>query len=390
MRARGVWRLSVFLLDVAARPGATTDITVQPSIYEMLTALYDGVAQGEFHRIDDLDASLLQYDFRYGVGGDGPPSRITITPKAQRPLEVRFRGNGLGQGIIESRTTFAFSTDEMRLRRGLNLLFEVKSFALTFRYGRPFTPGMLMADRRSRSPLTEEPLEDDPVDTVRRDDVTRHAGLAAKPAGDASISASTVDPDVAITLGAISISALIAALAIIGAAGAIATIVGLLGQILAATAIGIAGVAIAIVAAIALALYIAFGVPPLVEALIVSQVGQRFTSGEALASLNEAPIVRFSGEGTAEAIARKTLARARELGFDVPAPAGADAEEVGLDRTRGQLFQMIFVSEGVCRVLVRIDNCDEVGIGLPPPPDGDDDDDGLPVIDGFSRPPTSS
>jgi hypothetical protein len=354
---QGVWRVSVFLLDVAARPGATVDVTVQPSTYELLTAIYDQVARGQFHRIDDLDASLLQYDFRYGVSGDPPPVRISITPREVRPLEVRFRGAGLGQGVVESRTTFAFSTDEVRLRRGLDLLFAVTTLAFTLRYGRAFTPGMLMTDRRSRSPLTGEPL-DEPGDTVLRQDATRHAGIGAKPVGDAGISARTTIVDVAMTPAAITISAVIAALTVIGAAGAIATILGLLGLIAAATIVGVAGVVVAAIAAITLALYVAFGVPPLVEAFIVSQIDAAFTSGEVLDGLNDQPIVRFSGEGTAEAVARMALARAHELHPAVPGPQGADADDVGLDRTRGQLFQMIFVSDKVCRVLVRIDDCD--------------------------------
>ncbi len=381
----GAWRLSVFFPVAGAAgpgPGAFTDIDVVASTYDLLTELYDGISDGEWHRIGDLEASLFRYDMRYGVGAIGDdPVRIRIAPRLFRSTEVRFRGGGSGQGAVEARQVMTFSSDEVRLRRGLDLLFAVDRFAVTLGYGRAFTPGMLLRDSRSLAILDGRPI-DPAAETLARTDPERHAAIGAKPIGDASVSRADVDIGVSMTPGAIAVSAIVAALALIGATALVATIVALVAGIAAATAVGIGGAAIAIVLAIVLAVVVATMVPPAVEGFAREQVRGALTSPERLAQLNDLAIIRYAGEGAAESLARTALRVARDQGHAVPFPASEDDEGAGRDRNYGQLFQMVFVSDGICRVLLRIEDCDPVRLPDVPAPGGggDDDDPGLPGL----------
>ena len=151
----GRWRLSVFLPDPAGGPpiGASDDVTILPSTFEMVTALYNGVAEGDLYKIGDLHLTALQYAVDYVTDDAGEVTSIKILTRPKRGTELRFSGGGLGQGLVESEAVFSFSTEKMKFKFGLDLLFHVKRFALTLRYGRPFTPGMLMSDRRSRAVL---------------------------------------------------------------------------------------------------------------------------------------------------------------------------------------------------------------------------------------------
>jgi membrane protein implicated in regulation of membrane protease activity len=279
---------------------------------------------------------------------------------------------------VEARQVMTFSSDEVRLKSGLDLLFAVDRFTVTMGYGRAFTPGMLLRDSRSLAVLDGRPLAPS-AETLGRSDAARHAAIGAKPIGDATVSRAEVDIGVSMTAGAIAVSAIVAALTLIGATALVAAIVALAAGIAAATAVGIGGIAIAIVLAIVLAVVIATMVPPAVEGFAREQVRGVLTSPEQLEQLNGLAIIRYAGEGAAEALARKALRQARDQGYSVPFPASEDDEGAGRDRTYGQLFQMIFVSDGICRVLLRIEDCDPVSLPDLPRP-GVDDDPGLPGL----------
>lgn len=384
----GDWRISVF----TAAPDGTTlaagfvDVRLLDSSYALLTGLYDGIAEGEWHRIGDLEATLLTYDLRYGVGAIGNrPVRIRIVPRLRRATELRFRRGEAGQGVVDARHLLSFVSDEMQLKHGLDLLFHVNGFAVTLPYRRAYTPGMLMRDTRFRDVLDGHAL-DPGTETIIRDEVERHAGIGCKPIGDGAIDPLDVEVDLSLTAGAITVTAILLALTLIGAAAAVAAITYFLAGIAAAMAVGIAGLALALVLTVALTIYIAITVPKVVADFAEDQVSAAVRSPDQLERLNELPLLRYSGEGAAEAVAREVLQAARDAGFAVPAAADFDTPEIGHERTWGQLFQMVFVSQDRCRVLLRLEDCDPThppDIGLPDPPDIGDD--GEPPLVGTGR-----
>jgi hypothetical protein len=131
---------------------------------------------------------------------------------------------------------------------------------------------------------------------------------------------------------------------------------------------GIAGVVIVV----ALTIVITTRATQAVADFAREQVITTLTSDETLQRLNRLPLIRYTGESAAEAIARKALQQAREQVLPVPAPSGTDDEDAGRDRTRGQIFLMVATFEGSCRVLLRIDDCDPTTL---PDPRGVDTDD---------------
>jgi hypothetical protein len=135
---------------------------------------------------------------------------------------------------------------------------------------------------------------------------------------------------------------------------------------------GIAGVVIVVALTVALTIVITTRATQAVAGFAREQVITTLTSDETLQRLNRLPLIRYTGESAAEAIARKALQQAREQGLPVPAPSGTDDEDAGRDRTRGQIFQMVATFEGSCRVLLRIDDCDPTTL---PDPRGVDTDD---------------
>jgi hypothetical protein len=146
-------------------------------------------------------------------------------------------------------------------------------------------------------------------------------------------------------------SAVIVLLIGLGAVTAATILMGLvaaLGVAIAAAAapvVGALGVAAVIAATVAIFLFIQFAVPPMIENAIAENIQQGLLSTDTRESLEESRLLQFAGEGVAEAIARHIVDKAQ---LD-PAPDS----DVGRDRFRQDLFQMIHVSEGSARVLIR-------------------------------------
>ena len=62
-------------------------------------------------------------------------------------------------------------------------------------------------------------------------------------------------------------------------------------------------------------------------------------------SLEKARLLQFAGEGIAEAIAQQVI--------DKAGGTPADEDSIGRDRFRQDLYQMVHVSDGRARVLIR-------------------------------------
>jgi hypothetical protein len=105
-----------------------------------------------------------------------------------------------------------------------------------------------------------------------------------------------------------------------------------------------------VAATVAIFLFIALVVPPIVESSIENSIGDGLVSEDLRKSLAKARLLQFAGEGVAEAISRQVIEKAIAESAQLDPPT---LETVGSDRYRQDLFQMIHVSEGRARVLIR-------------------------------------
>ena len=194
-------------------------------------------------------------------------------------------------------------------------------------------------------------LGDSPAHGVLRADPRRHAAIAAKPIGDSRIPGSTVQVGISATPAALTLSILIPVLILLGATAILGIVLGLAQLGAAVAAAGPAAIVITALVAVTLAILVYVVIPRYAEGLVADAIGRQLASQEMRETLDALPILRYGGEGLAEAIARQVLGRAGDAGIAVTPPQ--EGEEAGLDRFRGETFQIVFVADGVCRVLVR-------------------------------------
>jgi hypothetical protein len=383
----GQWRVSIFLLDgpalpLDARPAAAFDLLINPSIRAAVWQPYDAIGETRFYRAQQLTVSLLQYVIDYTVAEDGRHLTVAIRVAPKRATELRFLGGGTEQGTVDYRATIAATPADVRLKGAPGLLFAVRQFSIAFAYGRPFTCGMLMRDQRAADVLTGRDLAPAPFEVVRRTEPLRHAAVGGKPIGDSSTSTPEFALRLETTPGAVTLGTIVGALAVFGLFSLAATIAFFFQLVVVATAAGIAGVVAAAVAAAVLLYLLIEVLPRTVESVVKAEVQRRFDEGIVRDQIDETAMLRYAGEGMAEAIARQALKEAVGRGLAVTSPADT-GETLGHDRFRGQTFQIVFVTEEVCRVLLRLERCDD-DITIPDP-EGPGDDGGPGTIPGVGR-----
>jgi hypothetical protein len=360
-------------------PDATTTIDIgaslQNRIWELPQAVYDKLDVARVH------LSFLQYEIDYNTPAGGART-VAIQHATERATQLRFRGGGAEQGQVDYRETLSMSLLPIdpnaasgtvgHIHGALASVFDIEELSVSFAYGRPFTTGMLMRDQRAANILTQAISEDDRSDVIQRSDPLRHAAIGGKPIESASLSKK---PDVQVVLATnlltATAAAIVGGLTVLGLASLAATIAGLFSLAALAASMGPAGIALGVAVAAALFAYLVFVLPRTVEGVVRDQISAAISAQETLDGLNDSPLLRFSGEGMAEAIARKALQAAIDQGLDVPKPA-TDPDQLGFDRFRGQTFQIVFVSDGICRVLLRLDNCEDDVFPKPPGGGGDD------------------
>jgi hypothetical protein len=351
----GQWRVSVFHgpgAELAA--GVFRDVTVADSTETVVWAVHRELSPEGPYRIGSVRLQMLQNVVTYTVPATGQRI-VAFELLLARPTEMRFRGNDLEQGQIDCRTHVTVDSTDVALEGALGLAFVVTELHVDLHYQRPFTPGVLMADSRAFGPATGIDLEENPEQTIGRNVPLAHAGLSGKPIGDRQVTA-TPDVRVELTPGAVTVSAILAALTIVGATAAAASVVFLLELLAVAIALGVAGVALAVAVAVALAVFLVVIAPRIVSEYVNAQVRGQLESQAVTDVLDQQGLLRYGGEGLSEGIARQVLTRAIDEGRAIASLAESnDEERIGTERRRGQTFQMVFVSAGTCRVLVRDD-----------------------------------
>jgi hypothetical protein len=353
----GDWRVLVRIVraDGSLRQ-FQVQIRTQESLFRRITALHRGFSGATPEpplesigtvRMGTMNTSLLQYRLTFQVEPEALFTQSVIietleTTKAQ----WRFLANEAEQGLIAYRLGLEFDSQDIRLRGPMSGLLKVGSVKAAAFYERTFTPGILMNDTRSVSPLTNGGF---PADALRR--LTQSSSdrlpsaLTARPFGNARVTVENVDVAVSmLPLAAVAgVIALLLGLAAVGPATVLAAMLLAFGA--ASAAAGLVAAALALGLALAMFLFIAFVVPPIVEDHIERTIRERLERQETLDDLARMRLLQFAGEGAAEAIARRVIENAG-LTLDPAAP-------IGENRFRKDLFQMIHVSEGRCRVLIR-------------------------------------
>lgn len=312
------------------------------------------------YRIGTATFNLLQYELRFPVDLDESGThRIVINALDATDAQWRFVPNATDQGLIDYRLRIRFESTDFRLEGILSTLMKLESVKASFFYGRAFTPGILMNDTRSAVPLTglEQSndglrLSDDSASLPRL-----ASALTARPLANSLITIEDVKVDVSMlpqAAGAAVVTLLIG-LAATAAATTLLFLLAALGIAIAVAAVPLAGTVAAaavVAAAVAVFLFITFVVPPIVEAAIADSLKRGLTNNESMENMDESRLLQFAGEGVAEAIARQVIEKAIAGGAAIDQPPVA-SEEIGRDRYRQHLYQMIHVSEGRCRVLIR-------------------------------------
>ena len=364
--ASGPWTVQA---DIVRNDGSTrsfsTTFNVEESMFRQVSSIHRQLAGekstpvGTF-QVGTATFKFLQYEITFPVDADQDHShRIIIKSNDKTDAQWRFLANGTKQGLIAYRLRIKFETDDLRLGGLIASLCKVEEIKAAFFYGRTFTPAILMNDSRSVAPLTGDLAEND---LLKHGNSPRLAStLTTRPDGDAAIIAKKKWIHVKVSMlpqaaGAAVVTLLIG-LGAIAAAGALAMLLAALGVAIAAAGLAVAGPAVlaVVAAAAAVFLFINFAVPPIIESFIADKVLDNIRSDDSVQGLEDSRFLQFAGEGIGESIARQIIKQANDAGasFEAP-PEVTEPELIGNDRNRQNLFQMIHVSEGKCRVLVRL------------------------------------
>lgn len=330
---------------------ATAEVNVRPSLPQTLWDLH-GAFAAPGYKVGKASITFMKYEFAFDpAGGDADNLLITRLPKKARDLprhdtQFRFRTRlPMGQGVVDYRARVTVKSSDIT-PEGLLAELIRPEVELSFFYGRSFTPGVLTSELRSIHPLLGNNVRQELA-------VGRPAALAAKPLDSHWLEVENVSVRVDLTGAGRTLLNMAAVLAFIGASLLILVLAGPIG--IAALVLGVITVTVLIVSGSIgdlTAQFIASEIAPRVEEEI--KKGFLAKSGDITEQLDEAGMLRYAGEGLAEALAVKAINQARTDGHDVPPPVEhPKSEGVGMNRFRENFWEMIFVSEGMCKILIR-------------------------------------
>jgi len=316
-------------------PGSTSGLN---SLKDLLAANLEGV------EIDSFRVRFGKYvlDFYLKTEPQGEVDKIVITPLDTHDTHMRFLGRSV-QGIVDYRFNIGFETGKGKLTD--TDLYELVSLKSNFYYGRMFTPGILMTEKRRKDPFRgpgESPYFAPPIELVGEGKDNRPEVITCKPFGPTYVQAQPPLVKVRMTTRSRNKTIIIAVIALLSGLGfaAIASdLSGLLALLL--SPLGIIGF-VAIIAAIVTILVVV--VPNTLASSISAKVLGRIMDPLFKAELDGWPMMWYVGEGAAEAIAAKAVEKA---GMAV------DPDQPGRNRFRQQSWQMIHVSQDRCRLYFR-------------------------------------
>jgi hypothetical protein len=319
---------------------------------EIWKPLTDINAGARFFRVLDSMITIDNCRIQFLHNDQGQPQNLLFkfTEAGKHQGQYRFLPGDLRQqGLIDYRLPMVFQSEDIHLDSPWNKLFYLNKIVVKFFYGRSFTPGILTSDQRANNPLTGAPF-DQPLETVRQTLVDNQsqilvrmlpAALAAKPIGNSSVTPESIEVDfgwkkIGFALMLASIGTIAAFLNWIG----LAPLAESLLEATTSASAWIMGIGLATVLGILAS--IPYRVRGKIKEIITSQ----------LPEFKNDVILRYAGEGLAEALAQRAISQAYRQNL-IQSDVQADAP--GRCRFRPQLWQMIFVTKDLCKILIRGD-----------------------------------
>lgn len=329
---------------------------VEEPLWDVIWSPLASIPDNSFFMVFGAEVELAKYriGYRYAESGEGTPvpSFVTITNTTRHNSAMRFTSRAKGPGRIEYRSRVRFSITETRMVPWLEPLFTVGGAEIILFQQRFFSPAILMSDRHEVDLLTNGRRES-PEETTQRipeEDTDlllfAPAALSARPVSDTKTVLDSVQIPIEMsTLSLAVIGLLFSALILLG----LILLVSIIAPIV--IPIVVAGAPIVAVIWLALAAGIAAIVTPAVRAAVESAVAASIVAkiDQINDGLNDINLMGYAGEGLGEAIARMVL---RHPDVDLP----LDEVDPGLEarnRFKSQFWQTIYVTDRVCRVLIR-------------------------------------
>jgi hypothetical protein len=380
--AAGVLTSDITLVATHAN-GTTSRVTrrlaIAESFWGTLWELHQAVNDSERVRLGSLTIDFAKYVVDYLVAPDGTRESMAITYRNNVDGQFRCFGPAEpGQGELELQMPLRIRTRSISLIGDLATLgsvVRVNSADVTLVASKRFTPCVLTSDRRSLDPLrratyadlAREPAEAADIETVKvqaafgdeTGSAMAPAALAAKPLGGTTVRVDSVSASAVLTEAGKSLSYLVSVMIGLGLAGVAAVMIAAVLVALQVTVIGIVMVVtftllVALLVYLGLAAVLIDWIAPFLltrqaESAIRADLNAR--SGALARRMEARGMMRYSGEGLAEALTLMVIKRA--IGDGHPVPEFDPAKEAGRARFRPQMFDTIFVSEGECKVRIR-------------------------------------
>lgn len=326
----------------------TIQVGVLPSLWtqlwEAVTRLRSEISATEDVKIGDMSISLSKYTLSYEVTDSHDPKSVTITIKGDHDTQVQYTPTS-GQGVLRYRFNVVLDSSDITLGGIAGSAFAIGKINVALKYGTSFTPAILTSERRSIDPLSAQWAT---YETTRTGNTGARwataSTLAMKPIGTSFLEPGRADVEVSATF----MGALVEGLLLLGLVTLGLWISGLLAALTAALSSGnLWGILIAIGIAITIAIIVIFVVPAAVERAVEGRLREAMGQANVKTMLDETPILRYAGEGAAEAIALKAIRQSDELECDTPTC------DSGRNRFRSQTWQRIYVTQGELWILIR-------------------------------------
>lgn len=344
---------SVVSVNGGNETGSVTGTVFVEEFWDPLWAIMEGMDTDDTIAVVSAELELCKYRITFHradreiipqpLAEGGPFAEfyktrdITIETLDEWKTAYRFRDH-----YIDYRFQIHFESKDLTIRGAVPTaaFIDIQEASASIHYERPFTVGVLMKDERYLDPLT--PGEEDLNETLLVEDSENRklpSALSAKPVGPSRMSVPKTEVKVKLTTeGRIAENAL----SVLGvfAVGELAN--DLEDKIAALGAMLLTDPAY-ILLAYTIASIINDDIEPKVEEAAASQLKEELENNMK-ELLDDSPLMWYAGEGLAEAIAGRVLARDDVEG---------DPHPGGRSRFREQFWQMVAIDPEKCGVWIR-------------------------------------
>ena len=307
-----------------------TTIKVQPPLWTDLWQIHNSIQKPGLAIVGNLAVAFSKYNINYNMD-HGSPSSMDFTIQPKYNTELRLLQNPNGQGYIDLRIPLNLSSEDVSVQGIYSNFFAINKFSANIYAGERFTPGILTFEERGEDPLTNNYVLEDILGPDEE-------ALACKPLEDYSFSVGSINIDGNLTLIGMTLLGLATILVTIGLVWLATIISDTIAAAVAAASSSPWGWIAALLIIGGLIIFVENNVPGAVDNLIENQIVNSLNSNGNIKTLTE-DLLDNAGEGVAEAIAVQAI--------------GNNAPSTGTNRFKKQYWQMIYVLDNKCRILIR-------------------------------------